>query len=215
MKKIILPLLILMLITGCSKIDSETKEYKDIVNKVLSYNNTNVNTASYGYEYYIPIGVNLIYDGELNKKFKVKDTKFVLYVDIVSYYYKNNLNFNGDATNYKYYFSKINDGYISIDKINEEECFLKIVYNYAKIESNVKKENLIDIINYSTIILNSIKYNDTLISNVIEKGEFFGNEITYELDKPDNSESKFYQYLQEYVQQNDDEVKQDVFLPDE
>ena len=215
MKKIILPLLILMLITGCSKIDSETKEYKDIVNKVLSYNNTNVNTASYGYEYYIPIGVNLIYDGELNKKFKVKDTKFVLYVDIVSYYYKNNLNFNGDATNYKYYFSKINDGYISIDKINEEEYFLKIVYNYAKIESNVKKENLIDIINYSTIILNSIKYNDTLISNVIEKGEFFGNEITYELDKPDNSESKFYQYLQEYVQQNDDEVKQDVFLPDE
>lgn len=216
MKKFILPLLILMLITGCSKIDNNTKEYKDIVNNVLSYNNTSVNTASYGYEYYIPIGVNLTYNGELNKEFKVKNTKFVLYVDIVSYYYKNNLNFNQNDMNYKYYFSKIDNGYISVDKISEEEYFLKIVYNYAKIESYVKEENLIDIINYSTIILNSIKYNDTLISNVIEKGAFFGNEIVYEIDKPDDSESKFYQYLQEYVQQNDkEEQTQDVFLPDE
>ncbi len=116
--------------------------------------------------------------------------------------------------NNNFYFSKIEDGYICIDKITEEDYFLKIVYNYAKIESYVKKDNLIDIINYSTIILNSIEYNDTLISNVIEKGTFSGNDIVYEIDKPDDSESKFYQYLQEYVQKNDEE-EQEVLLPEE
>lgn len=61
-----------------------------------------------------------------------------------------------------------------------------------------------DIISYSTIILNSIEYNDNLISNFIEKGVSFGNEVTYEIEKPENSESKFSQYLQEYVQESDE-----------
>lgn len=215
MKKIILPLLILAMITGCSKIDKNTNEYKNIINNVLSYNNTNVNTASYGYKYYIPIGVNLTYDGELNKEFKVKDTKFVLYVDVVSYYYKNSLNFTFDNLTNSYYFSKIDDGYIHIEKTMDNEYFLKIVYNYAKIESYVKEENLVDIINYSTIILNSIDYNDNLINNAIEKGTFFSNDIMYEIDKPDDSESKFYQYLQEYVKESDVEDEQEVLLPEE
>ena len=108
MKKIILPLLVLLIITGCSKIDKNTKEYKDIVNNVLSYNNTSVNTASYGYKYYIPIGVNLVYDGQLNKKFKVKDTSFMLYVDIVSYYYRNTLNFDEYYSEYFEVYAPVN-----------------------------------------------------------------------------------------------------------
>ena len=130
----------MLIITGCSKIDKNTKEYKDIVNNVLSCNNTSVNTASYGYKYYIPIGVNLVYDGQLNKKFKVKDTSFMLYVDIVSYYYRNTLNFDEYYSEY-FYFSKIENGYIYIDKLDEDYYFLKIVYNYAKVESYVKDEN--------------------------------------------------------------------------
>ena len=72
--------------------------------------------------------------------------------------------------------------------------------------SYVKKEDLVDVISYSTIILNSISYNDNLISNIIEKGENYNNEITYEIDKPNNSESKFREYLQEYVQENKEET---------
>ena len=64
----------------------------------------------------------------------------------------------------------------------------------------------VDTISYSTIILNSIKYNDNLISNLIENGQYSTNEIEYEIDKPDDSESKFSQYLQEYVVETDEEV---------
>ena len=208
MKKKLLPLLIILLLTGCSKVDKKTTQYANIVNSILSYNNHNVNTASIGYKYYTPIGVDLIYDGNLNKKLKVKDTKLVLYVDVVSYYYKNKLNYEETNVN-AYYYSKIKDGYIYIEK-NEDNYYLKIIYNYAKIESYVEEDKLVDIIAYSTIILNSINYNDTLISNFIEQGVSFGNEITYEIKKPEDSKSTFSQHLQEYVQKNSENEEIDA-----
>lgn len=210
MQKKLLPLLIILLLTGCSKINTETKDYNELVNSILIFNNHNVNTASVGYKYYIPIGVNLVYDSEFNKEFKIKDTKMILYVDIISYFYKNS-NYDTDYNN-SYYFSKINDGYICIDK-NDEDYYLKIMYNYAKIEAHVKEENLTEIIAYSTIILNSITYNDNLISNLIEKSISLGNEINYEIKKPDDSESKFSQYLQEYVQENNNEEQNIMDIP--
>ena len=72
---------------------------------------------------------------------------------------------------------------------------------------------MVDIISYSTIILNSIDYNDNLINNLIEKGITFEGSITYEIKKPDDSESKFSQYLQEYVQENTED--ETVVLPEE
>lgn len=205
MKKILLPLFIILLLTGCTKIDRSTTNYNEMVNSILVNENHSVNTASLGYKYYIPMGVDLTYDSDLNKEFKVGNTKFVLYVDIISYFYKNNLNYDESNKNV-YYYSKINDGYVYIVE-NEDNYYLKLIYNYAKVESYVEKDELLDVIVYSTIILNSITYNDTLISNVIEQGVSFGGEISYDIGKPENSESKFSQYLQEYVQDtSEDEV---------
>lgn len=204
MKKIIIPLLMIIALTGCSKINNKTTNYADIINDIIGYENKKVNTSSYGYNYYLPIGVNVVYDGKLNKEFKVKNNKLMLYVDVVSYFYKNALNYEFDSSN-SYYYSKLNNGYILINEENNT-YYLKIIYNYAKIESYVKKEDLVDVISYSTIILNSISYNDNLISNIIEKGENYNNEITYEIDKPNNSGSKFREYLQEYVQESQEET---------
>ena len=209
MKKVLLLLFIILFLTGCSKIDINTKDYKQVVDSILINANHSVNTASMGYKYYTPIGVDLVYDSDLNKEFKIKNTKVVLYVDVVSYYYKNTLNYEEENKNI-YYYSKINDGYISIVK-NDDNYYLKMIYNYAKIESYVEEENLTDVIVYSTIILNSITYNDNLISNFIEQGVSFGSEITYEIEKPEDSKSNFSQYLQEYVQENtEEETKDDI-----
>ena len=113
-------------LTGCSKINNKTTNYVDVINDIISYDNKKVNTSSYGYNYYLPIGVNVVYDGKLNKEFKVKDNKLMLYVDVVSYFYKNSLNYEFDNTN-SYYYSKLNNGYILI---NEEDntYYLKIIY---------------------------------------------------------------------------------------
>ena len=62
-------------------------------------------------------------------------------------------------------------------------------------------------------MLNSITYNDTVIEKVLEGnlGEF--SEFTYEVKKPDGSSSNFSQYLEEYVQKEEQRKKEK--LPDE
>lgn len=212
MKKIVIPLVLILILTGCSKV-YKTDNYVEIVNTILNNSNKNVNKSSYGYNYYLPIGVNLVSDGKYNKKIKYKENNLILYVDVVSYFYKNKLNHDLDNKQDNYYFNNFNDGYIVVNK-EEDGYYLKIVYNYAKIESYVKENDLVDVISYSTIILNSISYNDTLIDNIILKGENYSNELVYEIDKPSGSESKFSEYLQEYVQDTSNEEIEDI-LPEE
>lgn len=212
MKKIVIPLVLILILTGCSKV-YKTDNYVEIVNTILNNSNKNVNKSSYGYNYYLPIGVNLVSDGKYNKKIKYKENDLILYVDVVSYFYKNKLNHDLDNKQDNYYFNNFNDGYIVINK-EEDGYYLKIVYNYAKIESYVKENDLVDVISYSTIILNSISYNDALIDNIILKGENYSNELVYEIDKPSGSESKFSEYLQEYVQDTSNEEIEDI-LPEE
>ena len=81
--------------------------------------------------------------------------------------------------------------------------FLKIIYNYAKIEANVALKDLNKIITQSMIILNSIDYNDNLISKIIENDDFSSVDKEYEIKKPENTESKFSEYLSEYVQEEE------------
>ena len=212
MKKIVIPLVLILILTGCSKV-YKTDNYVENVNTILNNSNKNVNKSSYGYNYYLPIGVNLVSDDKYNKKIKYKENDLILYVDIVSYFYKNKLNHDLDNKQDNYYFNNFNDGYIVINK-EEDGYYLKIVYNYAKIESYVKDYDLVDVISYSTIILNSISYNDALIDNIILKGENYSNELVYEIDKPSGSESKFSEYLQEYVQDTSNEEIEDI-LPEE
>lgn len=76
------------------------------------------------------------------------------------------------------------------------------------------REKLGENITLSSIILNSIKYNDVVIDKILEGdlGEF--SEFAYELDKPEDASSNFSQILEEYVQK-DDEINDDDNLPGE
>jgi hypothetical protein len=161
-----------------------------------------VNTVSTGYELFIPIGVRQLVDNEYNQKLKIRDTHVYLYVDTVSYYYRNRLNFKNNE-DYNYYYKEINlndkTGYISINKLDDGSFFTLIVYNYSKIEFYSNETDLPIITSYSLMILNSIKYNDNLIKMSLENTTNDNREVKYELDKPKDSESTFSQYLQEYV----------------
>jgi len=184
----------------------------------LKNNNHNVNTASVGYKYYIPLGVNIIYDSDFNKEFKIEDNKVVLYVDIISYFYNKELTINDNNSYYYQKFSVdgVGNGYIKIEK-QEELYFVTLIYNYARIEFYSSKDMLGENITKSTIILNSIEYNKTIIEKILDGdlGEF--SEFTYELDKPEDASSNFSQILEEYVQKEDEEeaFESDEILPDE
>jgi len=204
MKKIIILTFILLLCTGCIKTNN-VNSYDAIVDNIINEKNKVVNTTSMGYKYYLPIGVSKVYDKDYNQKFKVDDTYIYLYVDAISYYYNNTLNFSLNNDN-SYYYRKINNnektGYIKITE-KEDNYFLSIVYNYAKIESYVSKSKLNNVLAYSMIMLDSIEYNDNLIKKILDDEYFSSVDEEYKIEKPENTESKFSEYLSEYVQEEE------------
>lgn len=208
MKKVLILCALLILCIGCTRIDN-IEDYKVIIDDVIEENNINTNTVSMGYKYYLPIGVSKVYDKDYNQKFKYEDVYMYLYVDAVSYYYRNSLNFNNETDNDFYY--KISSGekigYVIVDK-NDNDYFLKIVYNYAKIESHVPKEKIKEVMANSMIILNSIDYNENLIEKILEDEYYSSAAEKYKIKKPDNTESKFSEYLSEYV------VDEETVIPD-
>ena len=209
-RKVILLVIMALIMTGCSKIDNNID---NIVNATMTKEIDRVNTVSTGYELYIPIGVTQLVDNEYNQKLMIRDTHVYLYVDTVSYYYRNRLNYKS-SEDYNYYYKEIdlNDktGYIGINKLDDGSFFALIVYNYSKIEFYTNEVDLPIVTSSSLMILNSIKYNDTLIKISLGNTANDNREVKYELDKPKDSESTFSQYLQEYVEDEETEV----VLPD-
>ena len=212
MKKLFVLVLLLILITGCTRVDNNS-DYLSFINNISSSNNKNLNTVTKGYKYYLPKGVRVVKDLDFNQELAVLGTKMYLYVDVVSYYYKNFANNEADI-DFNYYYKKIsnngNFGYIGINK-QEEDYYLEIVYNYAKIEVYTTKSCLSSLVSYATLILDSIEYNDNLIEKFIVDNDIVSNDTTYNIKKPSDTESKFSQYLQEYIQEDEEEIA----LPEE
>ena len=106
------------------------------------------------------------------------------------------------------------NGYIRVSMPEDNVYFMEIVYNYSKIEFYSSYSDLSFITANSLIILNSIKYNDSLIQLELSDDYKNYNEVKYELDKPEDANSNFSQILEEYVQKDEDN-KTDEILPDE
>ena len=211
-RKIIL-IVCLLLLSGCKQITDDNNYIDKVYNCLKKEKITN--EVSLGYKYYIPKGVKKIKDFDYNQVFLVDDCYLYLYVDIISFFYNKELKHLNDDSVY-YYESFDFDGkkgYLEIIE-NNEEYYLKIIYNYSKIEGYVPKEKLNKVITLSSIILNSIEYNHIVIDKILEGelGQF--SEFTYEVDKPEGASSNFSQILEEYVQKDDEEEIAEG-LPDE
>ncbi len=213
MKKILITLLVvLMLMTGCSKVLKGN--VNDILNTILFVDNNLSNTFVTGFSLYLPKGVRLLDKADDNLVMEYDKTIFYLYVDTIAYYYKTSNTFKED--NNHFYSSKISysgkSGYVDIIKENDK-YFVVMMYNYAKVETYVKEENLNDSLLVLSSILSSIKYNDVVIESYISKD---GN--TYQEEKfnifasnkeNDNFlkyESEYGTYKEEIVINNDDDV---------
>lgn len=195
-----------LLLSGCTKI---TNNLDEVVSAVMTNSKLTANTVSTGYEIYIPTGVKQVIDSEYNQKFKIRNRYIYLYVDTISYYYKNNLNYKSDES-YNYYYKELNlngkTGYVGINKVEDDLYYCEIIYNYSKTEFYSNMDDLPYILANTLIMQKSIKYNDNLISMELESNVSDGRELKYELDSPKDSESTFSDYLQEYVPDDDTEV---------
>lgn len=198
MKRIILLLSILCLTSACTNL--RKIDYKEIINEVIkeNINNKFYNHVGSGYKYYLPKYMSVKHSLNYNEKINSNDYTYYLYLDIVSYYNKKNINIkdNKSFINYKFSCNNI-EGFLRVNEENEK-YFVEIIYNYAKIEVKVDKNDLNEAINNSIIILSTIKYDDDLIENLVGENKINNNEETLNIFGSTEENDNFIDIIEEY-----------------
>lgn len=170
MKKVIVLLsIVLLLMTGCSIKKLDDKDFESNMNVLLSEKVSNSNVNFEGYKYYVPEGLKFVNKEEYNAIFKDRfNNKYYLYVDVISYYHKieNTYKINQDA-----YYSKVIDyndktGYLEIIE-SGSKYYVEFMFNYAKIEVLVDKDQLVNAMNNICYVLRSIKFNDKVLESLV------------------------------------------------
>ena len=170
MKNVIVLLSIVsLLMTGCSIKKLDDKDFESNMNVLLSEKVSNSNVNFEGYKYYVPEGLKFVNKEEYNAIFKDRfNNKYYLYVDVISYYHKieNTYKINQDA-----YYSKVIDyndktGYLEIIE-SGSKYYVEFMFNYAKIEVLVDKDQLVTAMNNMCYILRSIKFNDKVLESLV------------------------------------------------
>lgn len=213
MRKKIIIFILPLLLSGCMMITNNYTNYLEIINTAISSKSKLTNTQMIGYKLYLPKDVKHLKKDDYNEILLIKDRNAYLYVDLVSYYYKKSTNYQNDNTanyysqNFSYGDKK---GYIKINKEDNDEIYLEIIYNYAKIELYTNIDDLTDMVMKSIVILSSIEYNDVAIDNLINSSYFASKDEIYNIENPEGSESTFLKSLEETAQEDNIDA-----LPDE
>ena len=200
-KSFFLLLLFMLLTKGCTVKQINKPNYASNIDDILNRKSKFTNVNAIGYQYYLPNGIVQKEVNDFNQKLNSKNNTYYLYVDLVSYYNKFQKNYE---VNKKAYISKeLNNknktGYIEVNK-EDDFYFVEIMYNYAKIESYVQEDDLIDAISDSVFILSSIKYNDDIVKSILSNDKYtLSDDETYNIFKTKkSSNSNFLKYIEEY-----------------
>lgn len=198
MKKVLLIISLLILVTGCSFVNIDKQSYDEIIDSVLVEGKKLKNVSLEGYSYYLPKGVILKNANKYNSILYYNHRKMYLYVDVVSYYHKIDSNY------------EITDGYvsISIDKNGKKGYleitqldgyyFVEFMYNYAKIEANVLEKDLKKTITQMAYILNNVNYNDSVLATVVGENVFNYNEEVFNIFKSKRDTDTFLKFEELY-----------------
>ena len=190
-KKVIILCLCVFLLSGCTIVRIDTNSIDNIVDVVLSKDNTIYNRVGIGYKYYVPRGVTYIDSTGANDKLYSNGVYYYLYLDEVGYYYKASQKYK--ENNNKYYSRKLDNGYLEITK-QHNKYLVDFVYNYAKIEALVPKEDINDVVLNASYILSTIKYNKNVIKLSLN-GDFLQNkEEKYEKFTSKQESDSFLRY---------------------
>lgn len=199
MKKCLLLLLTLLLLSGCAVTRMDNKSYEEVMDKILSLDIKLYNKIGKGYKYYTPKGIVRTDSNTYNDVLTRDDITYYLYIDVVGYYYKTDLDYKVNKN--AYYSRKIENGkkngYVQITN-KDNKLFVQMVYNYAKIETYVDKKDLNTAIEDISYILSSVKFNDSLLKKLQESGNFGSKEEVYKLFNNKERDGNFLEYIKEY-----------------
>ena len=218
MKKILLIIAFLFIFSGCKIENISNDNIEENIKIIFSKDIKNLNTNAIGYQYYLPSYKKKKNVNDFNQELYYNGKTFYLYADVVSYYHKVE---NGYKENQKAYISKKLDynaknGYLEINE-NKGKYYVEMMYNYAKIEGYVKKEDLVDFVSSISYILRSVKYNDNVIETIIgDKRYDLSENETYNIFKTiKTGDANFLDYVNEYDNYNGSEELNSLIDKDE
>lgn len=209
MKKLLVLLSILTLLTGCTVTKISGNSIDKVIDSVMKKDSKLKNVHFEGYSYYIPRGIIFVDKKEYNAILKDEyNNNYYLYVDVISYYHKvkEKYKVNKDAYYSKEVKTKNKFGYVEI-KEDKTGYLIEAMYNYAKIEAYVSKDSLNDAMTNISMILSSMKYNNKVLSSTIGENILSYKEETYNIFKTKEKTSDFLDYVKEY--DNYDQEKKD------
>jgi len=197
-KKLLILTLVILTITGCTNLSNTSLD--EITNTMLSSKINLANTVFDGYKYYVPRGLRLIMKNDYNASLLDEyNNTYYLYIDIISYYNNEKLDYNTDKN--AYFSKKLNyndkDGYLEITKIKDSDYyFIEYMYNYGKIESFVKEKELNSAIINMSSILASLTFNRKVLETIVGNKVLNYKEDTYDVMKPKGSTATKDTYLE-------------------
>ena len=181
MKKLFLLGAILLILTGCSSIESSSID--TIINSGLNSRVDTTNENRMGYRYYLPRGLAVKSSKDFNEIISDQKYLYYLYVDIVSFNSK--VGFTYHANQDAYYSSSLTyqgkTGYIEINNYECNQYLIEIMYNYAKIEVVAYESDINNVVAYAISILSSITYNNNVIENYLGDDVFLSSEEAYDI----------------------------------
>lgn len=210
-KYFVLLLVFVLFVTGCNIHVIKFDSVNSIIKTVL-YKDTNLTNVNYeGYSFYLPQGSKIVDKTDYNLTIKNNENYYYLYVDTVAYHYHTKNEFDIDENHF--YAEKLSNrdlfGYVDIEEL-ENHYFIVIMYNYAKIESYVLKEDFEISFANMCDLLSSIKYNDLIIDTYVQSNKFIGQEEKFDIFSSKNENDNFLKYEQEYgIYDSESNVKED------
>lgn len=212
MKKIVLLLCLVVLLTGCDIQTISSDNIDSIIDSVLNKEIKLSNSYFDGYKYYLPRGLRLVGKKDYNAKLVSGKNTYYLFVDVIAYYNKVESEF---VPSDGYYSKELNyngkNGYIEITE-TDGLYFIEIMYNYAKIETLVEERYLNSAIINSCYILSSVQFNDKVIETLVGENALDYKETIFDIFGPHRDTDEFLQYEEEYQYRGD--IEEDTMTKD-
>ncbi len=203
MKKFVLLLCLVVLLTGCDIKSIDNDNIDSIIDSILTKEIQLSNSYFDGYKYYLPRGLRLTGKKDYNAKLVSGRNTYYLFVDVIAYYNKVEKDFEPSDG---YYSKELNyngkKGYIEITEI-DDLYFVEIMYNYAKIETLVEERYLNSAIVNSCYILSSVQFNDKVIETLVGENALDYKETIFDIFGPHRDTDEFLQYEEDYQYKGD------------
>lgn len=207
MKKIfILSLFVCSVLCGCTPVQDMSLE--EVIEKGTDRNVSVYNKYRKGYKYNVPKGLDVIDNSEYNEILVSSNYTYYLYVDAVSYYNKvieeyktNEISHVSRQITYEDKY-----GYLEINELNDNKYFIEIMYNYAKIEVIVKKEDINVTVANAMSVLTSIEFNDSVLKTVLDEETSHFKEYEFNIFETATNNSEYMQAVDSDIYDEEDQI---------